>query len=274
MGAWMSFVAVILLICSMLVADDQQPNYRAQASYDSQNCTVYKAPTRDKKPGYNNTDGISDECVFRVDEDKDGWDYALIISTMIFSAALVGIGCAQVHWMGKTHAATKSASDAAETQGKILEAIERPWLMAIREGARPDGWPLPFTDIEANFRITWKATNFGNSPAFVTLLFSRVEVLEYPICDEPPEARESDINQMVVSPGAYCIQAAKKHISPVEVAEIKAGKKCVVFFGLIKYESRLGKTKPHHSKFCEYWFYKDTRPEDAEIGPKGWVDYT
>jgi hypothetical protein len=79
---------------------------------------------------------------------------------------------------------------------------------------------------------------------------------------------------MVIPPDGYQLRATKRHILAVEAADIKAAKKCVVFYGLMKYESRLGESRPHCSKFCEYWFYEDERPEEPEIGPKGWVDYT
>jgi hypothetical protein len=185
MGVWLSFFAIIWFIGYLLLAEQQQPQDSRHTSYNAQNCTVYSSPTKNQPSSQGKTDGITNECIFRANEEKDGWDYALIVSTIVFSAGLVIIGCFQIYWMDQTHAATESAASAARKQGDILVAIERPWLIAIRKDTPPEGWPLPLNDTPSNFRIVWDAKNAGKSPAFVTFLFSRIEIVDYPLTGEP-----------------------------------------------------------------------------------------
>jgi hypothetical protein len=195
---------------------------------------------------------------------------------VLINIGLLIVGAAYTLFAGfQWWAIRKQAKIAADNviATKQLANLERPWLLAIRREKAPDsGWP-PGNE-GSDFRIVWDAKNFGKSPAFVTFLFSVIKILDLPILGEPPEPKESEINQMVIPPGESYPRPTKRHITSDEAAEVKTGKKCIVFFGLIKYESRLGETKPHHSKFCEYWFYEDGRPEEPKIGPKGWVEYT
>jgi hypothetical protein len=225
---------------------------------------------------------VSSIKIGQLDIKRDWADRALVI----FTGVLIVIGGLQ--WWA-TRAAAKSAklsAQAADRQGDILVGIERPWIISIEpkliwiKSPKPNlvkgPWPLPDQiDKPMDIRIFFRMVNVGNSPAFLNYFWRTAKPRPMPQPPELPEYGKSRFPPFVIPPqGEHGGELLMRNRSVEELQQIKAGQLVIIFWGKIRYESRIGKPETRTTKFCHVWGY-DERGRDIydPSGPEGWTDY-
>lgn len=156
MGVWLSFLAVIGFIGYLLVAEQQQPQYGTQTSYDAQNGPAYFSAAQNQPSSQDKANGINKEYIFRTNKERDYWDYALIIST--FALVIIGYLTAKA-----ASNSAKAASSSARVANLSLKA-DRPYLV-ISDQELINFHAPPLTDDDPKIRFT--LINGGKGPAII-----------------------------------------------------------------------------------------------------------
>jgi len=166
-------------------------------------------------------------------------------------------------------------------QGDIAERnithLERPWLIVkhheldnwgIYVDARNPGAPF-------DVRVRWSATNFGRSPAFLINVFVSLICMPFPIPSEQPNyERFRDFAEYPIPPNDSHSSESWLTITDEDVKEIKAHKRCIVFYGLLKYNDPIA--QGHTTRFCSYWHMQNTNQPltFVPVGPRSYIEYT
>jgi hypothetical protein len=268
---WVSFFVVITILALLIIAEPQRPNYR--------NCYLTIEPSGlikiGQKHSSNQAPREKDECIFRADVVKDGWDYVVIAFTIGTTTALVWIG-----WLTKK--VNETAATAAEQSAKIASRQtdlifqnERAWIVVKPQ--RPESWPLPNKgDIvfPLIFNFLWSAANVGRTPAFVNKLTVSTRIRERPVANEAITYDEGvELDGFVIPPGGDHTERYSIIMSEAQYDDIIQGQQCIAFYGHIHYEDTL-ETKEHITQFCAYWYYDLGLSLFMPIGPTGWNKYT
>lgn len=174
-----------------------------------------------------------------------------------------------------TRQSTKAAQDSANAaliQAKIMESRERPWIMVIPdnpESGYPVGGTQPFP-----FQFKWLAKNVGSSPAFLTELYVTAGMGDLPIPNQelPYRKNPEAFAKFILPPDGAHESRARMRLSPEEIEGYVSGQKCIVFYGLIKYDDARG--DPHRTRFCCYWEKQTGANRFHPVGPPNTVEYT
>ena len=183
---------------------------------------------------------------------------SLLTQALIFAAAVVYSIFAWGQWRS-----IKRQADIARNQ-------DRPWIMVIPDN--PEGWPSDKVRSSA-FQFLWTAHNAGKSPAFLTKLWVAVIVAPYPVPDKRPDYREPDgFAEFIIPPNGKHTSKAGKTLTESDVASIKEGKTCIMFYGFIHYRDTFNIT--HRTRFCSYWYQRGELREFSPVGPRSYIEYT
>lgn len=164
-------------------------------------------------------------------------------------------------------------------------ALERPWMMfrpgdpnsgIVSAGAQTPAviWPLPVM-YQGLFVVPWNAINVGRSPAFLTRLVARIEVVN--TGSVPPALTGgSDFPNYIISPktppddrfGTNLVRS----LTQEESIDIQNGDKRVWVYGAVEY--RGFRRRNHATRFCCIWYVDNGANTYDPVGPPGWTDYT
>ena len=191
-------------------------------------------------------------------------------------AALLTVGSIR----GQAQAATAQAETTA-AQVELMAESERPWLIFKpgdpNNGRRIDRmWPLPeiFREEVDLFNVPWNIINVGRSPAFLTELNRKIEIIE--INKMPPALTKGPTFNLILSPKAPPEDRfgsdSRRPLSEIEFYDLRNGKLCVWVYGIAEYMDAL--KKPHATKFCCRWFVENGQATYDPVGPEGWTEYT
>lgn len=158
--------------------------------------------------------------------------------------------------------AIRDTLDVARTQ-------DRPWIMVTPDN--PEGWPpdgIPSTSIG----FTWSAENVGKSPAFLTHLWVAVVLAPYPVPDTRPDDQETGgFAAFIIPPGGKHTSRERRLLTESDIADITAGRKCLMFYGVIRYNDTF--TRTHTTRFCSYWLMIGGGRGFSPIGPPSYIKY-
>lgn len=131
MAAKFSSAIVLSTILVMMGADPISPQQSSQGGNNIQpgaNGSKIDSPiATNEKPSTDIGNDHKQQPIL-VNVEKDGWDYALIIFTILFTGGLVWVGARQIVWMKRTQDATKKAADAAAKNADTLVRQNSPYL--------------------------------------------------------------------------------------------------------------------------------------------------
>ena len=175
---------------------------------------------------------------------------------------------------------TKDVAVATKNTTTTMIAIERPWLISVKP--QINGWPLraklwPLwrfgVGYTINLGMSYTINNVGHSPAFITSLSVKGVVIKIPLPE--PLYGKSQFPDFVIPPGGAHGGESKVPNIPYEtVQEIRTGRKVILLYGRLIYESRLGEKREHITCFCNIWGYRNGRPYFDPVGVARYITYT
>jgi hypothetical protein len=171
---------------------------------------------------------------------------------------------------------------------QVRNNLERPWMMFRpkdpNNGIIPDGqtvatkiWPLPVM-YQGLFIVPWNLINVGRSPAFLTKIVARIELVNRG--STPPNLpSESDFPGYIVSAKAEPDDRFGTNLfRPLTVEEsidIQNGEKEIWVYGIVEYKGFRIWPWPHSTRFCCRWYVGPVEgPAYDPVGPEGWTEYT
>jgi len=129
-----------------------------------------------------------------------------------------------------------------------LVALERPWIMIQAH------WPVTGDPIQ---KITWQAINAGRSPAFITRLSMKVDLIPLPLPQNRPNYPDPEpFGEFIIAPNGG--NHGSESLFAFELGrqgEYHRGQICVAFYGRINYHD--SNKSPHVTRFCVFWLVQN-----------------
>ena len=151
---------------------------------------------------------------------------------------------------------------------RILADLERPWIVL---GVN---WIKPKIETPFGGPIEWSADNIGRSPAFLTGLFVKIDIMQYPLPETRPNYEPPDRKAKFIIPPQRS-HGDRTRDTPLDAGKLQAiykGNKCLVVYGKFDYEDSSG--NPHITRFCATWSTGEDGWYFEPIGPPAWIEYT
>lgn len=160
-------------------------------------------------------------------------------------------------------------------QGRRISRLERPWIMF--RPSDPNLWPFcnPFDPNQPALTVNWNIINVGRSPAFLTRLVARMEIVG--INATPPRLhRGTDFSNYILSPKTPPEDRhgteSRRPISQGQYNDLQNGTMRIWLYGIAEYRGI--RRRRHHTHFCCLWFIENGVSNYDPVGPEGWTEYT
>ena len=167
-----------------------------------------------------------------------------------------------------TEAAQRSA-DAAKLQIDLVISHERPWLI-VNPDKEPD-WLISNKDPFGG-PVEWSVKNVGRTPAFLTELAVKVDIMPLPIPEQRPDYPQSKpFAKFIIPPNGTHSSRTGSGMDASELQLLFNGTHCLIFYGRITYRDNLDGV--HLTRFCCYWHLQENQWIYEPVGPPDWVEH-
>jgi hypothetical protein len=153
--------------------------------------------------------------------------------------------------------------------------LERPWMMF--RPSDPNLWPFSnaLNPNQPLLTVNWNIINVGRSPAFLTRLVPRMEIMKRN--ETPPKLpRDTDFPNYIISPKSPPEDRhgteLRRIISQGEYNDLQNGMRRLWVYGVVKYRGI--KRRRHTTRFCCLWYVENGVARYDPVGPRGWTKYT